>query len=225
MENKTLNTKEDELSSPPSVDESIVELPTEIGSECDAVQAGVNRVALGDDLDEVEDEHRDLDRSIVREATVKKWLEKAEKGDDLALAPEWVRREIASRSQKEDLSADLSAFNEVLQEVYQKAGLTEAEFKAKYGAALREEIDVLIDYGVPPALALEKAINIVGVRSEADRQRTEQRALSSLPPRSGVPVADEFSVISVQAFDALSDYQRQRYMREAEKRFGEVIFS
>lgn len=161
-------------------------------------------------------------------ATVADWMEKAENGESVSAAPEWVRKEISSiyikktedlKKEREDLE-----FQKELQSVRERIGLSAEQFNEQYGSALNEEVETLIDYGLPPRLALKKAIAILGVRSEADKQREKNRFTAIMPPKSRIMNEDDFYLVSVRNFDSLTDFKRKQYMDECVKRFGEVRF-
>ena len=173
-----------------------------------------------------DEEMREKDRTTVRSATISSWLKRVEDGEDASRAPEWVQKEIRSRFKKEDVELDeLSEFKDALSETCKMSGLKEDEFYKKYGDNLQEEVETLVDYGLPTKLALKKAISIIGVRSEGDRQREERKNFGMLPPRSNVlPKVNDFYLIPTKEFDSFNESKKKRYMKECEERFGEVVF-
>ena len=199
--------------------ENLTTVPDEISPENDeSVSTNV-----------VDEEQRNADRLIVRNATISSWLKKIDNGEEVSLAPEWVQKEIRSKIKKEDIVLDdeheIGDFKKVLDETREMSGLDDEKFYNRYGNDLRNEIDTLIEYGLPPKIALKKAISIIGVRSEGDRRREEQRNIGVLPQRSSVlPSGDEFYLVPVREFDSFSESKKKLYMKECESRFGEVIF-
>ncbi len=210
MEKENLTTMEDEQVLPPC-DES-VEDTVDAGDEpCD------------------NNEKKLEDRKIVREATVNKWLEKAQNDEDISSAPEWVQREIGTilkvEDQKSEQKSENFNYQSALQVAREKSGLSETEFDARYGEKFSQEMTTLIDYGVPFETALAKSIAILGIRNEADKKREELRSVATMPPRSNVNTADEFYLVNTDDFDVFTDYQRKKYISECENRFGEVRFA
>ena len=210
MEKENLTTMEDEQVLPPC-DESVEDTVDADDEPCD------------------NNEKKFADRKIVREATVNKWLEKAQNDEDISSAPEWVQKEIGTilkvEDQKSEQKSENFNYQSALQVAREKSGLSETEFEARYGEKFSQELATLIDYGVPFETALAKSIAILGIRNEADKKREELRSVATMPPRSNVNTADEFYLVNTDDFDVLTDYQRKKYISECENRFGEVRFA